>query len=218
MKHLVLLLSFFLFSTHAFSQFGLKAGLTHSFISLGSEEIGFSSHETEFNPGLTAVAFGKLWLSDVIFLNPELNFYQTGSKGPLNALGFEQGKQAALTSFVNLGVNIGYQLGDVLSFAVGGGYGYLLAHKITVTGSPENSFFAPENGTTVYTGSSIDNDLLDDGRTRYAANLTGGVGLNFESLTVDLRYQRNLIMGYYDTLFEDVQHTILLTVGVMFGY
>ena len=68
MRHLVLLLSFFLFSTDAFSQFGLKAGLTHSFISLGSEEIGFSSHETEFNPGLTAGAFGKLWLSDVIFL------------------------------------------------------------------------------------------------------------------------------------------------------
>ncbi len=217
MKHLVLLLSFFVFSNHAFSQFGLKAGLTHSFISLGSEDIGWSSHETEFNPGLTAGVFGKLWLGDVIFLNPELNFYQTGSKGPLNALGIELGSQTALTSFVNLGTSIGYQLGDVLSLSIGGGYGYLLAHKITISDVPENSFFS-ENGTTIYTGSDIDDDLLDDGRTRYAANVTAGFGLNFESLIVDLRYQRNLIMGYYDTLFEDVQHTILLTVGVMFGY
>ncbi len=127
------------------------------------------------------------------------------------------GNQTALTSFVNLGTNIGYQLGDVLSLSIGGGYGYLLAHKITISDVPEGSFFS-ENGTTIYTGSDIDDDLLDDGRTRYAANVTAGFGLNFESLTVDLRYQRNLIMGYYDTLFEDVQHTILLTVGVMFGY
>ena len=206
MKNLIKTLSLLLlvtFTTNSFAQnFGLRGGINLANISFEEEDLGADS-----KIGLVIGGIAEIGLSELISLQPELNFVQKGYQLDIDFFGSKIESKANINYLdVPVNVKVGFDAGGAkIYFLAGPGFGYALNGSIEFC----------ESGNCESEDLEFDND---DGFNRFEISGNLGAGVQFGQIFVDLRY----VLGISNLNEDDVDGNasnrgFQISAGYMFG-
>lgn len=168
-----------LFSTSAFSQFsefGIKAGLNMSNLTVE----GNNDNTMKF--GLHAGVFNKVYITEVFALQPELLYSSKGFENVFNNQLITDGEINYNFNYIDLPVKLVFYLAEDFNFQFGPYIGYLINANVDYSAELLDDFF------NVDSQEELDRDMfntLDFG-------LTGGLGFELDPLVLGFNYNLGL--------------------------
>jgi len=199
MKKLMVLALFCSFAAIGFAQVGIKAGASLSTISEEGE--GFSSEDVDRNSIVTPVVglTFDLNLSDIITIQPELLYSQSGGKNVYNVLGTTTDASYRI-NYLELPVLFKVKVGNEdldgvgVHLAAGPWVGYAFSGKSRV--------ITTADGTVLFdTERDFTFDDEDDAK-RLNYGMIGAAGVSFGHMVLDLRYN----YGFNNLLDNDADN------------
>lgn len=176
---ILMLTALLLFSTSAFSQFsefGIKAGLNMSNMTIE----GNNDNTMKF--GLHAGVFNKVYLTEAFALQPELLYSSKGFENVFNEEPITDGEINYNLNYIDLPIKLVFYLAEDFNFQFGPYIGYLVNANVDVDSAELLDFLE------VGDQSELDRDqfnALDFG-------LTGGLGFELDPLVLGFTYNLGL--------------------------
>lgn len=176
MKNKAILLALIFLTTlecvKAQTQLGIKAGVNYvNNVIVNSPDD--SNQDNQYRLGYHAGVFGRIMLTNKLFLRPELLFSNKGYKSDGQPDAQPSGEARLHLNYINLPLLVGYEIVDNLTFSLGPELGYLVSAK---------SKFATE---TIDVKNAWDND--------FDFGLSTGVNYSIsEKLAIEIRYTHGL--------------------------
>ncbi|PXY46556.1 porin family protein [Flavobacterium hydrophilum] len=157
-------------STVVGPEFGIKGGVNMSNLYSDSDDINDENVLWGFNAGV----FAAFPIADNIFIQPEILYTTKGAELEYDTAGVE-GTSKFKLGYVEVPLLVRFNLTDNFNIHVGGYASYLVNAKVTGEGDVE-----------------FDEDLDADDFERFDAGLSAGVGLDFNPISIGLRYNYGL--------------------------
>lgn len=159
-------------STVVGPEFGIKAGVNMS--NLYSDDVDDKNVLWGFNAGV----FAAFPIADNVFIQPEILYTTKGAELEYNS-DIISGTSKFKLGYVEVPLLVRFNLTENFNIHVGGYASYLVNAKVT-------------NDTDGGDGLDFDEDLDADDFQRFDAGLSAGVGLDFNPISIGLRYNYGL--------------------------
>lgn len=164
-------------------EFGIKGGINSS--NLYSSDADDENMLVGFNAGL----YAKLPITDNIAFQPELLYTTKGAKVEYNNSVVNQSAKIRL-DYIELPLLFKFNLTDNFNLQAGGYASYLVNSKVKAEGAVD-----------------FERDVTDN-LQEFDAGLAAGVGVDFNPISVGLRYNYGLTaIGKENTAFEDAKNS-----------
>ena len=157
-------------STVVGPEFGIKGGVNMSNLYSDSDDINDENALWGFNAGV----FAAFPIADNVFIQPEILFTTKGAELDYDFAGIE-GTSKFKLSYIEVPLLVRFNLTENFNIHVGGYASYLVNAKIKGEGDFE-----------------FEEELDADDFERFDAGLSAGVGVDFNPLSVGLRYNYGL--------------------------
>lgn len=157
-------------STVVGPEFGIKGGVNMSNLYSDSDDINDENALWGFNAGV----FAAFPIADNVFIQPEILFTTKGAELDYDYAGIE-GTNKFKLSYIEVPLLVRFNLTENFNIHVGGYASYLVNAKIKGEGDFE-----------------FEEELDADDFERFDAGLSAGVGVDFNPLSVGLRYNYGL--------------------------
>lgn len=157
-------------STVVGPEFGIKGGVNMSNLYSDSDDIDDENALWGFNAGI----FAAFPIADKVFIQPEILYTTKGAELDYNVSGVA-GTNKFKLNYIEVPLLVRFNLTENFNVHVGGYASYLVNAKLTGEGDIE-----------------FDNELDADDFERFDAGLSAGVGLDFNPVSIGLRYNYGL--------------------------
>jgi hypothetical protein len=151
-------------------EFGIKGGVNMSSLYSDSDDIDDENALWGFNAGV----FAAFPIADNIFIQPEILYTTKGAELDYNVAGFE-GTNKFKLNYIEVPLLVRFNLTENFNIHVGGYASYLVNAKLSGEGDVE-----------------FDDELDADDFERFDAGLSAGVGVDFNPISIGLRYNYGL--------------------------
>lgn len=159
-------------STVVGPEFGIKGGVNMS--NLYSDDVDDENVLWGFNAGV----FAAFPIADNVFIQPEILYTTKGAELEYNS-DIASGTSKFKLGYVEVPLLVRFNLTENFNIHVGGYASYLVNAKVT-------------NDTDGGDGLDFDEDLDADDFERFDAGLSAGIGVDFNPVSVGLRYNYGL--------------------------
>lgn len=174
-------------STPVGAEFGIKGGVNMS--NLYSGNVDDKNATYGFNAGFYA-AFP---ISDNIFIQPEILYTTKGAELEYNNA-FVSGVGKFRLNYIEVPLLVKFKLTQNFNIHVGGYASYLVDGKVTNESSAGNAF-------------DFEEKISADDFNRFDAGLSAGVGVDFDPLSIGLRYNYGLTTVGKERSFAGTSYT-----------
>ncbi|MFB9110622.1 porin family protein [Flavobacterium gyeonganense] len=157
-------------STVVGPEFGIKGGVNMSNLYSDSDDIDDENALWGFNAGI----FAAFPIADKVFIQPEILYTTKGAELDYNVAGVA-GTNKFKLNYIEVPLLVRFNLTENFNVHVGGYASYLVNAKLTGEGDIE-----------------FDDELDADDFERFDAGLSAGVGLDFNPISIGLRYNYGL--------------------------
>ena len=157
-------------STVVGPEFGIKGGVNMSNLYSDSDDINDENALWGFNAGV----FAAFPIADNVFIQPEILFSTKGAELDYDISGVE-GTNKFKLNYIEVPLLIRFNLTENFNIHVGGYASYLVSAKLSGDGDVE-----------------FDEELDADDFERFDAGLSAGVGVDFNPISIGLRYNYGL--------------------------
>jgi len=209
MKHkIIIIISAALFITSyasaQFTQYGIKGGVNFSNMTI--DDADDNSLRTGFHAGF----FGKMGFTDGFSLQPEILFSTKGLTRSYDAL-VASGEAKVNLSYIELPVNLVYNLSEDFAFHFGPYVGYLAAANVSTN-----------NEILGFLDIDTEDDINRDNFKPIDFGLTAGLDFNLERFLFGFKYNYGLTRVAKDAipanqLLGDARNTVIqIYAGILF--
>ncbi|WP_163393532.1 porin family protein [Flavobacterium limi] len=157
-------------STVVGPEFGIKGGVNMSNLYSDSDDIDDENALWGFNAGV----FAAFPIADNVFIQPEILYTTKGAELDYNFAGVE-GTNKFRLNYIEVPLLVRFNLTENFNIHVGGYASYLVNAKLSGEGDVE-----------------FDDELDADDFERFDAGLSAGVGVDFNPISIGLRYNYGL--------------------------
>lgn len=169
------------------AEFGFKGGV--NFSNMYTEDVDDNNVLTSFNAGI----YAKLPISDALAIQPELLYSRKGAELVYDNV-FAEGTAKFKLNYIELPVLLKVNLTDNFNIHVGPYFAYLIDAQVT-NETDDGTFDFEDN---------YDNDDFN----KFDYGLSAGVGLDFESMGIGVRYNYGLQTVGKDREFAGTTYTV----------
>lgn len=169
------------------AEFGFKGGV--NFSNMYTEDVDDNNVLTSFNAGI----YAKLPLTDAIAIQPELLYSRKGAELVYNNV-FAEGTAKFKLNYIELPILLKFNLTNNFNIHAGPYFAYLIDTQVT-NKTNDGTFDFEDN---------YDNDDFN----KFDYGLSAGVGLDFESIGIGVRYNYGLQTVGKDRDFAGTTYTV----------
>ncbi|WP_445457784.1 porin family protein [Flavobacterium sp. HNIBRBA15423] len=169
------------------AEFGFKGGV--NFSNMYTEDVDDNNVLTSFNAGI----YAKLPLTDAIAIQPELLYSRKGAELVYDNV-FAEGTAKFKLNYIELPILLKFNLTDNFNIHAGPYFAYLIDAQVT-NETDDGTFDFEDN---------YDNDDFN----KFDYGLSAGVGLDFESIGIGVRYNYGLQTVGKDRDFAGTTYTV----------
>jgi len=169
------------------AEFGFKGGV--NFSNMYTEDVDDNNVLTSFNAGI----YAKLPISDALAIQPELLYSRKGAELVYDNV-FAEGTAKFKLNYIELPVLLKVNLTDNFNIHAGPYFAYLIDAQVT-NETDDGTFDFEDN---------YDNDDFN----KFDYGLSAGVGLDFESMGIGVRYNYGLQTVGKDRDFAGTTYTV----------